>query len=99
MQFVAENGSRGIVSLLVFVVDRRAGKAEEDGLGEGILDGQEHFPEGVSVAFVDNENQTLLPYHVNGVFVLYLFLFDVAHLLNGGNDEHFVLVVAFQLLY
>ena len=95
MQFVSENGGRGVVPLLVLVVDGSTSKAEENGLGEGALDGQEHFSKGVPVAFVDDEHQAFLTDNVYGVLVLQLILLDVAHFLDGRDDKHFVLVAAF----
>ena len=86
------------MTFLVFIVDGCAGESEEDGLGECVFDRHQHFPKSISMTFINDEDQTFLSDLFNGMLVLELFLLNVAHLLNRGDDEHFFLVATSKFI-
>ena len=92
----------------VFLEDRRAGEAEELGLGEELFDGLVVLAELGAVAFVEDEDDALVPQRfelllVGRLAVLLLLLVALAvfvqreaELLDGGDDDLVGVVVGEQ---
>ena len=99
VQTVAEDHGRGGALLLVLLLYGRAGEAEVQGVGKASADVLQHGAEGRAVALVQDENDALLGHAVElGLGDAALDEFDVAHLLDGGDDEGVLGVVAFHQL-
>ncbi|MPM55059.1 hypothetical protein SDC9_101844 [bioreactor metagenome] len=100
VQFAAEDGGGRVHFLLVFLLNGRSGKTEEDGGREGVLDGEQHIAECGTVRLVDDENNAfrLHQCEVMGVESFRL-VFDIAHFLDGGHDQGVGRVGTFQLAH
>ena len=99
MQAVAEDHGRGGALLLVLLLYGRAGEAEVQGVGEAPADVLKHGAEGRAVALIKDEYDALLGHTVKlGLSDAALARLHVAHLLDGGNDESVLGVVAFHQL-
>ena len=78
----------------VFVEDRRAGEAEQLGVGEEFLDGLVVLAELRAVAFVEDEDHALMAqrFQPGQIILLVVAVECQAEFLDGG-DDHFVGVV------
>ena len=88
MQLVTEHHRSRSVLLAVLVLDGRAGEAEEDGVGEGSLDGRQHVTEHRAMTLIHDEDDALAVYDLDVVrgdaIVLAVY---AAHLLDGGDNK------------
>ena len=103
VQHVAEDHLGGHLAVCVLGEDGCAREAEEHGTGEGVLDGEEHAAAAflaaarhAAVAFVHDEHHPLVVDFRDGGLRHMVLVRDTAHLLDGGDDEVLVLVVARQ---
>ena len=102
VQHVAKERLGGNLVLGILFKHGRAREAEEQRTGEGVLDADEHVAEHTAVALVDDEHQPLLADLVeqflgDGSAVRDgCPLLQVAHLLDGGDNEAVVVVYALQ---
>ena len=98
MQLVAKDRGGGAHLLLVFTLDRRTSKAKEHSSWEGMLDGQHHIAKGRAVALVYDKNDPLCvdDRNIIGIQSGFGFLIDVAHFLDGSDDERVRRGIAFQ---
>ena len=77
----------------------RSRKPEEHSIGEGFFDGAQHFSEYVSVCFINDENNPLIPNQFNIVGIIAVVFLNAAHLLNGSDDQRIGRIVTFQFCY
>ncbi|CAB0590201.1 hypothetical protein CIP107554_00691 [Corynebacterium diphtheriae] len=81
VQLISEQRGRGGMLLLVLIMDGRAGKAEEQRVRQGALDGGEHVTEGGAVRLIDDEDHALGTDEVQ-VSCLHRLSVDAAHLVQ-----------------
>ena len=98
MQLIAEHRGCGAHFLLVFILDRGAGKAKEHRPGEGCLDCQQHIAKGRPMALINNEHNPLATHdrQISGLQSVMLFA-DVAHLLDRGHNQRIRRIIALEL--
>ena len=99
MQFIAEHGSCRTFLLLIFFVNRRPGKTKEHGQGECFPDNQQHVSKCGAMAFIHNKNNALGShfFQVRGIQAIFTLIPDIAHFLEGRDNQGVGRIIAFQL--
>jgi len=95
VQFVPKNIGSCAALDLVFDVYGRAGKAKKYCVGKVLLHVMQHVAKGGAVGLVHDKDYPLVGHQADVCGVHAVFLFDVAHLLYGGDDERMGRVIAF----
>ena len=98
VKLITENICRCAQCLLVFRKDRCPCKAKEQRIRKGCLNSREHLTEGRPVALINDKDKALL-LHLFQVFGAHLagsILFDIAHLLDGRDDQRILRISTLQ---
>ena len=98
VKLITENIRSRRERLLVFRKDRCPCKAKEQRIRKGCLNGREHLTEGRPVALINDKDKALL-LHLFQVFGAHLagsILFDIAHLLDGRDDQRILRISTLQ---
>ena len=101
MQFITKNISRRRHNFFIFTEYRRSRKSEKERMGECRLNSGKHFAKGRTMTFINNKYETFR-FHGLKVFCLhanFCIVFDIAHLLNGRNNQGIFRIIAFHLAY
>ena len=98
MQLVAEDRGCSAHFLLVFILDRCSGEAEEHSPRKCFLDRQQHLSESRTMTFINNEHNPFGAHHcqVRGL-QSFAFLADIAHFLDRSHNQRVCWIAAFEL--
>ena len=82
VQLIAEHIRSSAHFLLIFIVDRCAGKTKKHGVRESCFDSTQHFAKYIAVSFINDKHDPFVLNQFDVMRIEAVFFFHTAHFLN-----------------
>ena len=99
VQLIAEHIRSSAHFLLIFIVDRRAGKAKKHGVRESLFNSPQHFAKHITMSFINDKYNPFILNQFDVVRIEAIFFFHTAHFLNRCDNQRVCGIIAPQFCY